>query len=85
MVSQTYTYVLDENDGMLAYGHYDSNSTLLVVKNIFNDSYKKEFIFDNILKSADPIISAEFSDDGKYITVEYYTENNSKSTKVFSL
>ncbi len=77
LVSEEYIYILDETKEYVAYGDYDGSTTSLIVKDIFHGSYKKDFIFDNIATNmADPILSAEFSDDGKYIKVTYFVGNN---------
>ncbi len=77
LVSEEYTCVLNETDERIAYVNFDGANYSLVVKDIFHGSYKKEFPFDNIAANiVDPIISAEFSDDSKYITVTYFVGNN---------
>ena len=80
-VSEEYNYVLDETDKLIAFGYVNGETTSLVVKNIFNDSYKKEFILDKIATDmTDPIISAEFSEDGKCIRVKYFTDSNHETS-----
>ncbi|MBR4071009.1 MAG: hypothetical protein IKK26_00445, partial [Clostridia bacterium] len=77
LVTEEYTYVLNETDSLVAYGEFNGTTYSLIVKDIFHGNYKKEFFLDSISTDiADPIISAEFSDGGKYITVTYFVGNN---------
>ncbi|MBO5196579.1 MAG: hypothetical protein J6C03_05735 [Clostridia bacterium] len=80
LVSEEYTCVLNETDSLVAYGEFNGTTYSLIVKDIFHGSYKKEFSLDNIAANiVDPIISAEFSDDSKYITVTYFVGNNDET------
>ncbi len=80
LVSEEYTCVLNETDERIAYVNFNGANYSLVVKDIFHGSYKKEFSLDNIAANiVDPIVSAEFSDDSKYITVTYFVGNNNET------
>ncbi len=74
--SDVITGILDESNGMVACGDWQK----VTVRDIFDkDGYCLEIAeFENPLSSvsesiSDPIISAVFSDDGKSITVTYYS------------
>ncbi len=70
--SEVFQSIYDQNNCKVAYGEHDK----VIVRNIFDKTkyYKEISVFDKAFsKVAKPIINAEFSSDGKSITIKYLT------------
>lgn len=82
--SETFQWVLDYTESIVALGHKDR----VVIRSIFDDCYYLEITdFENpIAMVADGILSAEFSEDMTTVTVTYIVEGSyDRVTQTYSL
>ena len=82
-ISKSFNAVYDEYDGKTAYYEYRDSKYYIVVRDIFDkDAFYKEFeIDDDIYVVADAVVSADFSQDGKKLTVIYLAGEDYKETE----
>ena len=82
IISENFISVFDENNGRIAYHSYQNSKHYMIVRDIFDKgAFFKEFeIKDDIHVFEDAVVSADFSQDGKKITVTYLAGENYKET-----
>ena len=83
MVSEDFISVFDEYNGRIAYHLYQNSKHYMIVRDIFDkEAFYKEFeIDDDIYAVADAVVSADFSQDGKKLTVIYLAGEDYKETE----
>lgn len=83
VISEDFISVFDEYNGRIAHHLYQNSKHYMIVRDIFDkDDYYKEFeIDDDIYAVADAVVSADFSQDGKKLTVIYLAGEDYKKTE----
>ena len=82
IISENFISVFDEYNGRIAYHLYQNPKHYIIVRDIFDKvAFYKEFeIEDDIHAIEDAVVSADFSQDGKKITVTYLSGEDYKET-----
>ena len=83
-ISESFNAVFDECNGKTVYYEYRESKYYIIVRDIFDkDVFYKEFeIDDDIYAVADAVASADFSQDGKKLTVTYLAGKDYKETEI---